>query len=470
MINNMSKIDVQALIQRNELYQQLLDEVNVGIHVIDDQGETIIYNKKMMKIESMERKDVLGKDVMDVFSFHENQHSTLVHTLKTGKVTKNVKQTYFNNRGEEITTINDTFPIIKDGQIKEAVEIAKDITQLEYVITENVLKKKNDRFSFDQIVGSSMEFLSVIDEAKRATRTSSSVLIIGETGTGKELFAQSIHSGGARSSGPFIAQNCAAIPESLMESLLFGAKKGAFTDAIDSPGLFEQADGGTLLLDEINSLNPMLQAKLLRVLQERTIRRIGDTKDKKVDVRIIATMNEDPADIVAENRIRKDLYYRLSVVSLFIPPLRERKEDIFPLVHIFIEKYNALFNMQVQGLTEEVITILYEHDWPGNVRELEHIIEGAMNLIIDEESIQTHHLPVRFRKKYQKEIVENRLDDSSNREGTTASKTLQDKMDIAEKVYIQQVLAENDHNVTKSAKLLGMSRQSLQYRLKKYGI
>src|SRR5699024_1402645 len=268
--------------------------------------------------------------------------------------------------------------------IKEAVEIAKDITQLEYVITENVLKKKNDRFSFDQIVGSSMEFLSVIDEAKRATRTSSSVLIIGETGTGKELFAQSIHSGGARSSGPFIAQNCAAIPESLMESLLFGAKKGAFTDAIDSPGLFEQADGGTLLLDEINSLNPMLQAKLLRVLQERTIRRIGDTKDKKVDVRIIATMNEDPADIVAENRIRKDLYYRLSVVSLFIPPLRERKEDIFPLVHIFIEKYNALFNMQVQGLTEEVITILYEHDWPGNVRELEHIIEGAMNLIIDE--------------------------------------------------------------------------------------
>src|SRR5699024_7027652 len=231
-----------------------------------------------------------------------------------------------------------------------------------------------------------------------------------------------------------------------------------------------QADGGTLLLDEINSLNPMLQAKLLRVLQERTIRRIGDTKDKKVDVRIIATMNEDPADIVAENRIRKDLYYRLSVVSLFIPPLRERKEDIFPLVHIFIEKYNALFNMQVQGLTEEVITILYEHDWPGNVRELEHIIEGAMNLIIDEESIQTHHIPVRLRKKYQKEIVENRLDDSSNREGTTASKTLQDKMDIAEKVYIQQVLAENDHNVTKSAKLLGMSRQSLQYRLKKYGI
>src|SRR5699024_8472992 len=130
MINNMSKIDVQALIQRNELYQQLLDEVNVGIHVIDDQGKTIIYNKKMMKIESMEGKDVLGKDVMDVFSFHENQHSTLVHTLKTGKVTKNVKQTYFNNRGEEITTINDTFPIIKDGQIKEAVEIAKDITQL----------------------------------------------------------------------------------------------------------------------------------------------------------------------------------------------------------------------------------------------------------------------------------------------------------------------------------------------------
>ena len=181
--------DIQALIHTNELYEQLLNEVNVGIHAINDQGKTIIYNKKMMEIESMDAADVLSKNVLEVFSFNEIQHSTLVHTLTTGKATKAVRQTYFNNKGKEITTINDTFPIIKDGKITEAVEIAKDVTQLEHVIKENVLRKKNTNYTFGQIIGQSNDFLSVIDDAKRATKTTSSVLVIGETGTGKELFA-----------------------------------------------------------------------------------------------------------------------------------------------------------------------------------------------------------------------------------------------------------------------------------------
>src|SRR5699024_4594975 len=188
--------------------------------------------------------------------------STLHYTLDTDKATRNVKQTYSNHKGEAITTINDTFPIQQNGTRTEAVEMAKDITQLEHVITENVLKKQNKRYHFEQIIGANHAFAEVIHQAKLATRTTSSVLIIGETGTGKELFAQSIHNGSMRAAKPFIAQNCAAIPESLMESLLFGTKKGAFTDAADSPGLFEQADGGTLLLDEINSLDPLLQTKL----------------------------------------------------------------------------------------------------------------------------------------------------------------------------------------------------------------
>ncbi|RLL47151.1 PAS domain-containing protein [Oceanobacillus piezotolerans] len=449
----------------NHLYEQLLNKVDVGIHVINDHGKTIIYNKKMMEIESMEASDVLGKDVREVFSFNENQHSTLVHTLKTGEVTKGVRQTYFNNKGQEITTINDTFPFLKEGKITEAVEIAKDVTQLEHVIKENVLQKKNTHYTFDRIIGQNEEFLHVIDEAKRATRTTSSVLIIGETGTGKELFAQSIHNGSSRSHTPFIAQNCAAIPENLLESLLFGTKKGAFTDAIDSPGLFEQADGGTLLLDEINSLDFDLQAKLLRVLQEKTIRRIGDTKDKKVDVRIIATMNEDPAEILADKRIRKDLYYRLSVVTLYIPPLRERKKDIMPLAQEFINKYNVLFHMSVREISEEAKILLHQHDWQGNVRELEHTIEGAMNQVIDEEVIQSHHLPIRLRKRYQ--------DGHKNRiipEADPKTETLKDKMEELEKAYIRQVLAEHQHNITRTAKILGMSRQSLQYRIKKFGI
>ncbi|WP_408009980.1 sigma-54 interaction domain-containing protein [Pseudalkalibacillus sp. A8] len=463
--------DVQALISMNDLYEKLLDEIDIGVHIINEKGKTIIYNQKMMEIESMASEDVLNKDLLDVFMFADNQNSTLVEALKTGKTTKHKKQTYFNNKGKEITTINDTFPIVKDGEITGAIEIVKDVTQLEQVIKENVLRKQNTKFTFDKIIGQSGLIQTVIEESKRATRTSSSVLIVGETGTGKELFAQSIHNGSNRSSAPFISQNCAAIPDNLMESLLFGTKKGAFTGALDRPGLFEQADGGTLLLDEINSLNPSLQAKLLRVIQDKTIRKVGDTQDKKVDVRIIATINEDPIDAVANERLRRDLYYRLSVVTLFIPPLRERKEDLWFLTQSFIEKYNALFQMNVKGISEGVNHLLNQHDWPGNVRELEHTIEGAMNLIMDKETITVENLPVRFRKRYQKNDELFPQKDFEDLAGSNhSSKTLRDKVAEVEKFYIQQILAENSNNISQAAKILGISRQSLQYRLKKFNL
>ncbi|WP_234031499.1 sigma-54 interaction domain-containing protein [Lentibacillus cibarius] len=467
-INNQR--DVQTPINMNALYQQLLDAVDVGIHVINKNGETIIYNKKMMEIESMGSEDVLEKNLLDVFKFRDSQSSTLVQALTTGKSTKNTKQTYFNYKGKEITTINNSFPIIENGTITGAVEIARDVTQLEHVIKENVLNKQNTNFTFDKIIGHSEPMLTVIDEAKRATRTTSSVMVAGETGTGKELFAQSIHNGSARSSAPFISQNCAAIPDNLMESLLFGTKKGAFTGATDRPGLFEQADGGTLLLDEINSLDPSLQAKLLRVIQEKSIRRIGDLKDKKVDVRIITTINEDPIDAISSGHLRKDLFYRLSVVSLFVPPLRERKGDIDLLTKHFIEKYNKLFKMDVKGISSEARQILHEHDWPGNVRELEHTIEGAMNLILDEDSITVGNLPMKFRKKYQQDA--DKLPSSLlNLSGEgVENRPLKEKMAEAEKFYIQQALIENKNNISHTAKKLGISRQSLQYRMRKFGL
>ncbi|MGI8316965.1 sigma-54 interaction domain-containing protein [Halobacillus mangrovi] len=458
--------DIQTLIKRNELYERILNELDLGIHVIDENGKTIIYNKKMMEIESMTGEEVLDKDLLEVFQFEKNQRSTLVQALRKGQTSKNIKQTYFNNKGKEITTINDSYPILENGKVTGAIEITKDVTRLEQVIKENVLKKKNTKFTFDQIIGKSALIETVIEEAKKATRTSSSVLIVGETGTGKELFAQSIHNGSSRSSSPFISQNCAAIPDSLMESLLFGTKKGAFTGAIDRPGLFEQAEGGTLLLDEINSLDPALQAKLLRVIQERTIRRVGDTKDKKVDVRIIATINEDPIDAVAEQHLRKDLYYRLSVVTLFIPPLRDRMEDLFSLAQSFIAKYNDLFQMNVKTIHEDAIHLLHQHTWPGNVRELEHTIEGTMNLITTEEVIAIDSLPARLRKMYpdHKPLQKQKPVENS------AARTLKEKMKETEMLYIQQTLKENNHNISHTAKILGISRQSLQYRLRKYGI
>ncbi|KFN01516.1 sigma-54-dependent Fis family transcriptional regulator [Bacillus clarus] len=458
------EINFKKVIEMNMLYETLLNELDIGIHIINEESKTIIYNRKMMEIESMDRADVLHKNPLEVFAFEENQNSTLIEALKLGKTNKNIKQTYFNNKGQEITTINDTFPIIENGKIKGAIEISKDITHLKQTIRTNLSRKQNTKFTFDHIIGDSKAIQSTITDAKKVIRTASSILIEGETGTGKELFAQSIHNESHRSTKPFISQNCAAIPETLMESLLFGTNRGAFTGAIDKPGLFEEANGGTLLLDEINSLSPALQAKLLRAIQEKTIRRIGGTQEKEIDVRIIATINEDPLDAITHNRLRKDLYYRLSVVTLFLPPLRERKEDILILVQHFIEKYNIQFGLNVTGVDANVRDFFYKYDWPGNVRELEHIIEGSMNLIGDENVITAFHMPTRFRELIKKGF---NMQPSLNNHNTDIPKTLKNTIEEMEKDYINQILKENNGNISQAAKFLGLSRQNLQYRIKK---
>ncbi|XBO86531.1 sigma 54-interacting transcriptional regulator [Bacillus licheniformis] len=449
------------------IFQRIIDEIDIGLHVVDENGTSVVYNKKMSQIEGMDVGDVLGKNVLDVFTFASQHDSTLLQALHHGKTNKNVKQTYFNNKSQEITTVNHTFPIMENGNTKGAVEIAKDVTKLERLIRENMNKTENTKYTFDSLIGVSPAIKEVIEHAKRATRTSSSILIVGDTGTGKELFAQSIHNGSQRSTGPFISQNCAALPESLVEGLLFGTVKGAFTGAIDRPGLFEQADGGTLLLDEINSLDLSLQAKLLRAIQEKTIRRIGASKDTPIDVRIIATMNEDPVDAVSGQRLRKDLYYRLSVVTLFIPPLKDRKEDIMPLTQHFIDKYNALFQMEVKGLEEEVRRFLLSYDWPGNVRELEHLIEGAMNLMSYEDKMELMHLPLQYRTKpAAKEQLPQQGYDLFAPLPSASAAPLKEQIENAEKYYIQKTVKKCNYNVSQAARVLGISRQSLQYRLK----
>jgi arginine utilization regulatory protein len=468
-----TKMTIQYLQYLNSMYKRILDEVDAGVHAVDASGNTVIYNNKMAQIESMDIQDVMNKNLLDVFMFKEDQSSTLVKALHDRKETKNVKQTYFNNRGREITTNNNTIPIYEKEELLGAVEIANDVTKLERLIKGNITRKGTTRYTFDSITGNSTVMKEVIEGAKRAARTSSYVLIVGETGTGKELFAQSIHNASNRFSGPFISQNCAALPDNLIESLLFGTKRGAFTGSIDQPGLFEQANGGTLLLDEINSLNLNLQAKLLRALQEKTIRRVGDTKDTPVDVRVIANINEDPIDAITNNHMRKDLYYRLGVVTVFIPPLRERKEDIPFLVQHFIKKYNELFQMNVKGLSEEVKQSFLDYDWNGNVRELEHIIEAAMNIIMDDEDIIKYtHLPYQYRSKMhgkEKNIPAASVD-SFIKEQSDLPTSLKDQMEYFEKSYIEHVWKNNDYNISRTADVLGLSRQSLQYRMKKLNI
>lgn len=447
-----------------KLYQKVVDEIDVGLHVIDASGKTVIYNKKMMEIEEMDVHEVLHKRLYDVFMFNDGQESTLMKALIERKRTNNIKQTYFNNRGQKITTMNQSVPIEDNGSVIGAVEIATDVTKLERMFDSHQTNKDR-HYSFQSIIGESKTIKDTIETAKRATRTSSSVLIVGETGTGKEIFAQSIHYQSVRAHKPFISQNCAAMPDNLIESILFGTKKGAFTGATDRPGLFEQAEGGTLLLDEINSLSPHLQAKLLRAIQEKTIRRIGATKDTPIDVRIIATINEDPIEAIQQERLRKDLYYRLSVVSLFIPPLRERKEDIPLLTDHFIQKFNRLFSLSVSAVEGNVSQLFQSYSWPGNVRELEHVIEGAMNFITDESSLSASHLPLSFQRKAPSQR-EFELPPPIKEEIIPLHK----KMENVEKAYIEHVLNECNGNITKAADVLKIKRQSLQYRMKKYGI
>lgn len=453
-----------------KIYELILDELNEGVHVVDENGASIIYNRKMADIESMSKEEVLNKPLLDVFHFPENEDSTLLQALRVGKSAKNIKQTYFNDKDKEITTVNHTFPIIDGNKIIGAIEIASDVTKMERMIRDN-LEKGQVKYTFESIIGESPAIKEVIQNAMRAARTSSSVLIIGDTGTGKELFAQSIHHASLRSTGPFISQNCAALPDSLIEGLLFGTMKGAFTGAIERPGLFEQAEGGTLFLDEMNSLSLPLQAKLLRALQEKTIRRIGDTKDRTIDVRIIAAMNEDPFEAISENRIRKDLFYRLGVVTLFIPPLRERKEDIFLLADHFIQKYNRLFQQNITELDPQVKQFFSQYDWPGNIRELQHIIEGAMNLIHDETAIQYSHLPIHHilrKNKVRKEDVSTSPYETFLDGLFSETKELKTQVEEFEKYYINKVLEKNKGNISKAAQELGLSRQSLQYRLRKF--
>lgn len=457
------------------VYEHILDEINDGVHVIDAEGTSIVYNRKMAELESMDKHEVLGRKLLDVFQFPDGEESTLLQSLRQGTSIRHVRQTYFNDKGKEITTINNTYPVMDENRIIGAIEIANDVTKMERLIRENLIEKEkgSTRYTFESIIGKSEAIRDLIEHAKRAARTSSSVLVVGETGTGKELFVQSIHNASSRVKGPFISQNCAALPDTLIEGLLFGTSRGAFTGAVERPGLFEQAEGGTLFLDEINSLSFSLQAKLLRALQEKSIRRIGDTKDKKINVRIIAAINEDPIEAIANNQLRKDLFYRLGVVTIFIPPLRDRREDILPLANHFIQKYNQSFQMEVSGVSEEVNQFLHHYDWPGNVRELQHMIEGAMNLIIDETTINYAHLPIHHtrRKPFQPQ-AEHREDEPPQfiDVQTNTAKTLKDALQEFEKFYIQKLVNQNQGNISRSAQQLGLSRQSLQYRLRKLNL
>jgi transcriptional regulator with PAS, ATPase and Fis domain len=312
---------------------------------------------------------------------------------------------------------------------------------------------------------------------KVAASEASTILIQGESGTGKDLIAKAIHYQSRRQNKPFVAVNCSAIPETLMEAELFGHEKGAFTDAkAMKKGLFEAAHGGTLFLDEIGELSVFLQAKLLRVLEDQKIRRVGGLRDIQVDVRVIAASNRDLERAVREGHFRQDLYYRLAIISIFIPPLRERKEDILPLVDFFIDQYNRTFRKSIRGLTEKARRLLLSYDWPGNVRELKNAIERAM-ILEEEPELQASYLPFSVSHP---EIAETAFEQlSSTPSGTQPHGHRLPALSIpeggtsledVERAMVELALAKAQNNQTQAARLLDISRDALRYKMKKFGL
>ncbi|BEP29109.1 sigma-54 interaction domain-containing protein [Helicovermis profundi] len=466
----------------SNLVQNILHEIQEGIHIVDKDGVTILYNSSMEKIEGLTKEDVIGKHILDVFPNWSYENSTLLTAIMEKRVVKKDIQSYFNFSGKKITTENITYPILdEDSNIIGAVEIAKNFTNVEKM-SKQILKlrnridldEKNEKVSrfyhFEDIVGIDKKFLNAIKIAKRATKTDSSVLIQGETGTGKELIAQSIHSGSKRTKYEFIAQNCAALPESLLEGILFGTSKGSFTGAENRAGLFEQANKGTLFLDEINSMSDSLQAKILRVLQEGFIRRVGGQKDIKVDVRIIAATNIKLKFLIDEGSFRKDLFYRINVINVNLPPLRERKDDIPMLTDYFIEKYNKKLGKDIWMLSEELKNTFKNYSWKGNIRELKNFIESAMNMVDDEHVISKEHIPGHIDEimSTKSNIIENRSVKELNLPENFSNLNL--FLENKEKAVIEYFLIENSYNLTRTAKCLSISRQNLQYKIKKYNL
>ncbi|BAD39016.1 sigma-54-dependent transcriptional regulator variant [Symbiobacterium thermophilum IAM 14863] len=342
--------------------------IDEGIHVVDRNGVTVLYNQQAGQNDGLSPEEVIGRHLLEVFPSLTPATSTLLKVLATGKPIPAHEQTFANYKGQRVTTINSTLPIFHEGELVGAIEVSKDVTRVRELservagLQAALLRPRSRRgapvggarYTFDDLVGDHPAMQRLKEQALRAAATDSPVLVYGETGTGKELLVHAIHAASPRRHRPLVAQNCAALPEGLLESLLFGTARGSFTGAEDRPGLFELADGGTLYLDEINSMQPELQAKLLRVLQDGRIRRLGEATERQVDVRIIASTNEEPAAALASGRLRSDLYYRIAVVALEMPPLRRRASDIPLLTDHFLDKHSARLGLPRRPLHPEV--------------------------------------------------------------------------------------------------------------------
>jgi arginine utilization regulatory protein len=474
---------IMNFIEKQKLPLSAIEAVeDICIHIVDKEGRTICYSKGCEKIEGEKRENIIGKKIEELYTFDEikdNPHGSIqLKVLETGEIMKNNHVMYTSKNNKSVDVISSTYPVFSDDEsaviaavcvfrdIGDYMKMANTIQKLKNDLnTEKITKRNNGTvYTFKNVISASSTMNECIDMAKKAAKSTAPVMIIGSTGTGKEVFAQSIHNESIVSKGPFVAINCSAIPENLLESTLFGTCKGAFTGAVENIGLFESAKDGTLFLDEINSMDLNLQAKLLRSLETKTIRKVGGNEEIPINVRIISATNQDPLQAVKDKKIRADFYYRLAVISLDLPDLKNRKEDISKLVDSFILSNSSVLGKQISKISDEAFNILLEHNWPGNIRELKHVIDQALYLSdFNETLIKAQHLPKYLFENYSKK---KRLSKYLSKQ----KDTLKDTMKDIEKQIILDAFENSDKNITQTAHKLGMTRQNMQHKLKSYGI
>ena len=465
---------------RHDLLENVLNQVSEAITIWDSDARILMLNDAAAKLEAHLINNVLGKHVTSLYEARNDTVLVIPIVLSDKKPILNLRQDFVTHSGKELQIVSNNYPIVKDGEIIGAASLMEDwtkmdelnkrIIELQRMLVDRSAKTKPEknlalpaRYTFNDIVSSSPLMRNIVNKCKRVAASDSSVMLYGETGTGKELFAQSIHNASRRADRPFIAVNCAAIPDTLLESMLFGTEKGAYTGAERREGLFEQADNGTLLLDELNSMNLSLQSKLLRVLQDGIIRRVGGTQSIHVDVRVLSNTNIQPQEAIEKNLLRQDLYHRLGVVNITIPPLRERKEEIMLLAKNFIVTCNRKLLKNVSDIDTETLELFYAYDWPGNVRELQHAIEYAMNMIPDEMShITPEYVPEHILIKV------NGTTDLTEQDEEVP--TMERVMRNAGQRYLRKILQDHGWNVSKTAEALGITRQNLQHRMKRMGV
>jgi PAS domain S-box-containing protein len=444
-----------------------------AISVADANGNGLLINQAYTRLTGLTEKDVIGKPATVDIAEGPSMH---MQVLRTRQPVKNVPMRVGPMRRQVVVSVD---PVFVGDELKGSVGVIRDVSEIIRLTEEldrmkKIVRQLEAKYTFEEVVSVNPLVSQAVEQARRVAFTTATVLLRGESGTGKELFAHAIHNASPRRNKPFVRVNCAAVSESLLESELFGYVDGAFTGAKRGgrKGLFEEAEGGSLFLDEVGVMPLPLQASLLRVLQEKEIVRVGDSKPTPVDVRVIAATNVPLEQLVAEGKFREDLYYRLNVIPIFIPPLRQRTDDLPFLCDRLIKKLNQEYGRSVESVSPEVMEVFKAYRWPGNVRELENVLGRAMmNMKFQETVILSEHLPPmtveghRFGKPAHREAEPDWLSPAP----TTAG-SLKEAVYNAERLAILNALKKTGNNKTRAARLLGISVRSLYNKIERHGI